>query len=89
MISAACWISLRTVNIPRIKLFKNASIAILIGGGTTFLLITQIVLSPEPQYNPKVLIPLAGMIFASCMTGISLTTERFQSEIQNGKLWRK
>ena len=32
------------------------------------------------------MIPLAGMIFANCMNGISLAAERLASELKQGKL---
>ena len=44
-----------------------------------------LVLQLDPWYEPQVLIPLAGMYFANTMTTISLTAERFYSELKNNQ----
>ena len=54
--------------------------SILIPGGLTFILITQVVLQLDPWYLPNYFIPIAGMIFANAMTSVSLAAERFDSE---------
>ena len=61
-----------------------AFIAILIGGGSTLLLVSQFILQLNPLYMPRYLIPLAGMIFASSMNGISLAAERLEAEFDRG-----
>ena len=82
MISTASWIALGTVFEERQKLFLTAFISILIGGGIPLFLETHFVLQLEPWYLPRYIIPLAGMIFASSMNGISLAAERLRSEIK-------
>ena len=82
MISTASWIALGTVFEERQKLFLTAFISILIGGGIPLFLVTHFVLQLEPWYLPRYIIPLAGMIFASSMNGISLAAERLRSEIK-------
>ena len=82
MISTASWIALGTVFEERQKLFLTAFISILIGGGIPLFLVTRFVLQLEPWYLPRYIIPLAGMIFASSMNGISLAAERLRSEIK-------
>ena len=82
MISTASWIALGTVFEERQKLFLTAFISILIGGGIPLFLVTSFVLQLEPWYLPRYIIPLAGMIFASSMNGISLAAERLRSEIK-------
>jgi putative ABC transport system permease protein len=84
MLVAASWIALNTVDLPRGPLFFASLIAVLLGGGTTLLLITQGVLQLQPWYQPSYMIPLAGMIFAASMTNISLALERLHAELQNG-----
>jgi len=64
-------------------LFKHGFIAILCGGGFTLFVISQGALSITPWYQPQVIIPLAGMIFATAMNSISLSAERIFSEIDN------
>ncbi|MCP4481246.1 MAG: ABC transporter permease [bacterium] len=80
MIITSSWISLRTIKKERKKLYKNAFIAILIGGGFTLFIVSQKVLDLTPWYSPRYIIPLAGMIFANCMNSVSLAAERFHAE---------
>ncbi|MDC1016239.1 ABC transporter permease, partial [Candidatus Thioglobus sp.] len=72
MLVSASWISLRTSSLPRRILLLNAINAILIGGVSVLIIMTQGVLMIDPWYEPSFMIPLAGMIFANCMNGISL-----------------
>lgn len=88
MIGAASWISLRTITIPRKKLFAIALISIIIGGGINLIVITQAVLQLDPWYSPQYMIPLAGMIFGSSMNSISLAAERFEVELRAGKSYK-
>ena len=81
MMVAASWIGLRTIQGKRQVLFKFAFLAILVGGGLTLLIVTQFVLKLSPWYTPRYMIPLAGMIFASSMNGVSLAAERLKAEL--------
>jgi len=85
MIFAASWIALRTVPENRKTYFHFALISILAGGGITLLLVTQFVLKLNPWFLPRYMIPLAGMIFASSMNGVSLAAERLQAEMDRGE----
>ena len=58
--------------------------AIVAGGGTTLALITQGVLAAEPWFEPRLVVPLAGMIFANAMNAIAVAIERFESERSHG-----
>ena len=84
MIGAASWIALRTLPDKREQLLSSALLSVLVGGGFTLVVITQAVLQIDPWFAPKILLPLAGMIFASAMNSVSLAGERFYSEIANG-----
>ena len=88
MISTASWIALGTVFEERQKLFLTAFISILIGGGIPLFLVTRFVLQLEPWYLPRYVIPLAGMIFASSMNGISLAAERLRSELKKNVYYK-
>lgn len=81
MLVSSSWISLRTVNIPRVALIGKSFVSILVGGGAILILITQFVLKLDPWYLPSYMIPLAGMTFANAMNSISLAGERLQSEL--------
>lgn len=83
MLAAAAWISLRTMSIPLRKVYLFALAAILIGGVSVLLLITQLVIDLDPWYQPSYMIPLAGMIFANAMNCVSLAGERLESELNN------
>ncbi|MCP4143765.1 MAG: ABC transporter permease [bacterium] len=81
MILFASWIALRTVKQHRKKLYKNAFLSIVAGGGFTLFIVTQGVLHIDPWYCPQYLIPLAGMIFANSMNSVSLAAERLYAEL--------
>ena len=84
MLIATSWIALNTVDLPKASLFPASLASVLLGGGTTLLLITQGVLQLDPWFQPSYVIPLAGMIFAASMTNISLALERLYAELENG-----
>jgi putative ABC transport system permease protein len=84
MLLAASWIALNTVSMTKRSLFPASLVSVLLGGGTTLMLITQGVLQLKPWYQPSYMIPLAGMIFAASMTNISLALERLHAELENG-----
>jgi putative ABC transport system permease protein len=84
MLLAASWVALNTVDLRKSSLFPASLASVLLGGGTTLLLITQGVLQLDPWYHPSYMIPLAGMIFAASMTNISLALERLHAELNNG-----
>jgi putative ABC transport system permease protein len=97
MILASSWISLNTLSDStgnnalstkgRFQLFSKALIAVFIGGGLMLALVTQLVLQLDPWYLPRYMIPLAGMIFATSMTSISLAGERLQAELRSGHVY--
>jgi UDP-glucose/iron transport system permease protein len=82
MVVASSWIALGTIKDKRHLLYKHTFISIAVGGGLTLLLVTQAVLVLKPWYLPQLMIPLAGMIFANSMNGISLAVERLNAEIE-------
>ncbi len=80
MLFIASWIALRPLAEERRGLYLRALVAIVAGGVFTLILITRGVLTAAPWYAPRVMIPLAGMIFANCMNAVSLAAERFHAE---------
>ena len=82
MVLIASWIALGSVSRNRSISLKYAFISIMIGGGLTLLLVTQFVLKLDPWYMPRYMIPIAGMIFASSMNGVSLAAERLKAELE-------
>lgn len=89
MLFSSSWIALRTLGDQRNELLWKALVAIVVGGLSVLLLITQGVLLLDPWYLPQYLIPLAGMIFANAMNSISLAGERLTSELERGLGYNK
>jgi len=89
MVVAASWIALGTAGRRDRRLLAKAAVSIILGGGATLFLITQGVLGLEPWYAPSSFIPLAGMIFANCMNGVSLAAERFHVELNKGSRYEE
>lgn len=56
-------------------------IAILIGSVFTLAYVTAIVVSVQPWYSPRYLIPLFGMIVANAMNSAALAAERLGAEM--------
>ncbi len=82
MVVAASWIALRTVPLLRGSLYRYAFFSVLVGGGLTLALVTQAVLDLDPWYEPKFVVPLAGMIFAASMNSVSIAAERLFAELE-------
>jgi putative ABC transport system permease protein len=84
MLVVSSWISIRPLKNKSRRLYGNALIAISVSGVVTLALISQVVIDIEPWFDPRYLIPLAGMIFAGAMTTISLAGERAYAEVSRG-----
>jgi len=80
MLIAASIISLRPLQKQQKSLYLYAFVSIFIGGVFTLMMVIFGVLDLNPWYEPRFLIPLAGMIFANSMNAVSLAAERFESE---------
>jgi putative ABC transport system permease protein len=84
MLAVASWIAIRPLQNKGLHSYINALIAISVGGILTLVLVSQAVLSVQPWFSPRYVVPLAGMIFAGAMNSVSLAAERLQAEIDNG-----
>jgi len=82
MLVVASIISLRPVAKKNKKLYLISFISIFIGGSITLLFVIRGVLNLELWYEPRFLIPLAGMIFANSMNSVSIAAERFNVEYE-------
>ena len=89
MLLASSWIAMGTVKEHRMALLGASLGSIVIGGGLTLALITQLVLQLDPWYLPRYMIPLAGMVFANAMTAVSLAGERLFAELAHKLPWEQ
>lgn len=85
MAAVAGWIALRPLAPPRSRLYPRALACILVCGGGVLALVVFGVVQPRPWHDPRVVIPLAGMVFAGAMNQISLAGERYVSERRRGE----
>ena len=83
MLLVSSWIALGPVAEKRKQLYWQALLAIVIVNVGLLALITQGVLVSTPWFAPNLMIPLAGMIFATGMNTISLFAERFYAELEH------
>ena len=56
-------------------------VAISASGGVMLAIVTQLVLDLPRWFEPHIVVPLAGMIFANAMNTVSLSAERFEAEL--------
>jgi putative ABC transport system permease protein len=84
MLIAASMIALRPVQKRHKSLYLHAFISIFVGGFFSLGMVVFGVLDLNPWYEPRFLIPIAGMIFANSMNAVSISAERFESEISRG-----
>ena len=89
MLIAASIISLRPMQKKDTSLYLKAFISITLGGLFTLVMIIFGVLNLNPWYEAKFLIPLAGMIFANSMNAVSISAERYESEVERGNIYEE
>lgn len=89
MITVSSWISLRNTNDKSLKHYIQIFLAISGAGLLNLFLITGFVLDLDTIYEPRYVIPIAGMIFANTMNALSLAIERFEKEIQRDVVFSK
>ena len=85
MIGVSAWIALRSLEEKDIKSYFMFFISIGVPGLILLGLITQFVLQMQKWFEPSLVVPIAGMIFANSMNTVSLAAERFESEIKRDK----
>lgn len=85
MLVAASIISLRPVSSKSKSLYLKSFISISIGGIVTLLFVIGGVLDIKLWLEPRLVIPIAGMVFANSMNSVSIAAERFESEYNKSK----
>ena len=84
MIFIAGYIAPRPLKQKEFYHYWISILSIFLTGSIILYIVSQCVIQINPWFNPHVLIPLGGMIFANCMNSISLAAERFENEMKNG-----
>lgn len=69
----------RTPNVPSypvmLAFWSLLASTVLVG-----LIVVRVIISPEPWYSARIVIPIFGMILGNSMTGIALSLDRLYSE---------
>ncbi len=85
MVAVSSLIALRNIEIKSLQTYLILFTSIAVGGTVNLLLVITCVLDMTPLYEPKYVIPIAGMIYANAMNAVSLAAERFTTELQSNK----
>ena len=84
MTVASAWIAMRPLQASSVRLYLVFLAALGSTGFAVFWLVTQLVLEVERWFEPSLVVPIAGMIFANTMNTVSLTAERYEAELGHG-----
>lgn len=82
MIGVSAWIALRTFEVREVKTYLIILTSIGVPGLIILMIVTQFVLEMPRWFEPSLVVPIAGMIFANSMNTVSLAAERFESELK-------
>ena len=85
MIGVSTWIALRSFKNQKTKPYLTVLLSIGVPGLTLLIIVTQFVIEMSRWFEPNLVIPIAGMIFANSMNTVSLAAERFESELKRGE----
>ena len=85
IVGVAAFIVLRLQKKPPPTFYPVIGVAIFAGTIVSVVIVTRIVLTIEPWYNPRYLIPLAGMMIGNTMTASALSLERLRNDIRQSK----
>ncbi|HHO52589.1 MAG TPA: iron export ABC transporter permease subunit FetB [Deltaproteobacteria bacterium] len=67
-------------------LFSSALGALALGGITTTILATTVIVRVQPWWSPQYLVPLLGMILGNALTGVGLGLERSLDQLDTGRV---
>lgn len=87
MMAAAAWIAMRPLQSKGPRRYLIVLTAVGVNGVAMLALVTQAVLDLPRWFEPRFVIPLAGMIFANTMNTVSLAAERYESERRHHESW--
>jgi len=89
MLVVASIISMRPVAKKDKRLYIASFVSIFIGGIITLCFVVGGILDISLLYDPRYIIPLAGMIFANSMNSVSIGAERFEVEYERENDYEK
>ena len=82
MIIMSSFIVLRNIEQQNLSSYFVIFFAIAVGGTINLVLVIEFVLDLTPFYEPRYVVPIAGMIYANSMNAVSLAAERFEKELK-------
>ena len=83
MITMSSFIALRNLEDRNTTIYFIIFFAIAIAGTFNLVLVIKFALDKITFYEPRYVIPLAGMIYANSMNAISIAAERLEKDIKN------
>ncbi len=89
MITVSTWIALRNTQDKSLNHYSKILLSIAISGIIHLVLIIVFVLDLHTLYEPRYVIPIAGMIFANTMNALSLAIERYEKELSRDVSFEK
>ena len=84
MMGSAAWIALGPLESKTPTGYITVLAVISVSGLLMLALVTQLVLDLPRWFEPRFVVPIAGMIFANAMNTTSLAAERFEAESRQG-----
>ncbi|MDD2886363.1 MAG: ABC transporter permease [Aliarcobacter sp.] len=85
MLLISTWISLRNTQNKSFKHFYKIVLSLGLSSILHLVLIINFILDFDTFYEPRYVIPIAGMILANSMNVISLAIERFEKELERNE----
>lgn len=85
MLLSASLIARRNIRQKDSKTYMLILASITIGGTFNLAWVVWVVLDLENAFEPRFIIPLAGMIYANAMNALSLCAERYEKEKEHGQ----
>ncbi|MCL6558639.1 MAG: iron export ABC transporter permease subunit FetB, partial [Firmicutes bacterium] len=88
IVTIMCYIASRTAvkRTPNVPDFPSvlAFVSILVSTYLVGSIVTVLIISPEPWYSARIVIPIFGMILGNSMNGIAISLDRLYSEARSG-----
>ena len=81
MLSAAGYTAVAHINRTLKGVYWIALFSLALTGLVTTFVVTGLVIGVDPWYQPRYVIPLAGMVFGNAMTGVSLSLDQLLDEL--------